>query len=85
MLYGRSVLYCIAAADAAIQICDGLRPQVVLQVILAVKQHLQSSVLARLKKVTFQRMLVLHPCTVSTLPIASLLLGHHANDVLRGR
>lgn len=77
------MLYCIVAADAAIQICNGLRSQVVLQVTIAVKQHLQLSVLARLKKVRFERMLVLHPCLVSTMPTALLLLGHHTNDVLR--
>ena len=38
-LYIRFVLHCTAAADAATYICNGLRPQVVLQVIIFVRQH----------------------------------------------
>ncbi len=49
---------------------NGLRPQVVLQVIIFVKQHPQLSLewLACLNKVRTTKMLVLHPCLISTMP-----------------
>ena len=35
----RSVLCGIAVADAALWTCDGLKPKLVLQVVIVVKQH----------------------------------------------
>ena len=57
------MLCCIAAADAAIR--KSLRAEVVLQVIILVEQHPQSSLewLACLNKVRMKRMLVLQFCT----------------------
>jgi hypothetical protein len=65
--------------------CISVAALQVLQVIIFVKQHPQSSLewLACLNKVRIERMLVLHSCLVSTMP-TMLLLGHHINAVLRG-
>ena len=64
---------------------NGIRCHVVLQVIMFVKQHPQLSLdwLACLNRVRIERMLVLLPCLVSTMP-AMLLLAHHINAVLKG-
>ena len=77
---GLRVLACRYAADLChfavlllMQPCkylNGLRPQVVLQVIIFVKQHPQSYVewLACLNKARTTKMLVLHPWFISTMP-----------------
>ena len=79
-LQGLRVLACRYAADLChfavlllMQPCkylNGLRPQVVLQVIIFVKQHPQSYVewLACLNKARTTKMLVLHPWFISTMP-----------------
>ncbi len=71
----------IAVADAALWTCDGLKPKLVLQVVIFVKQHPHSSPewLACLNKVRIEK----NYCIAFLLSANNANLGHHAKAVLK--